>query len=105
MVSLLPDFRIKLHFFVPEPEVTKARVGGRINFRCDGCPPDLGATITYVAPRAEYTPPIIYSQGARSKLVFMVEARPDPMTQLPLQPGLPIHVEPISPDARTWAAR
>ena len=105
VVSLLPDFRIKLRFFVPEPEVIKTRAGVRISFNCDGCPPNLGATVTYVSPRAEYTPPIIYSQGARSKLVFMVEARPDPMTQLPLQPGLPISVEAISPDARTWAWR
>jgi HlyD family secretion protein len=105
VVSLLPDFRIKLRFFVPEPEVTKVRPGVRISFGCDGCPPDLGATVTYVSPRAEYTPPIIYSQGARANLVFMIEARPDPMTQLPLQPGLPLHVDAISPDAKTWAWR
>ena len=103
VVSLLPDFRIKLRFFIPEPEVTKMRAGSRIRFHCDGCPPDLGATVTYVAPRAEYTPPIIYSQGARAKLVFMVEARPDPMNQLSLQPGLPITVEAASSDAKTWA--
>ena len=105
VVSLLPDFRVKLRFFVPEPEMAKVRAGLRINFSCDGCPPDLAATVTYVSPRAEYTPPIIYSQSARSSLVFMVEARPDPMTQLPLQPGLPISVEPISPDAKSWAWR
>jgi HlyD family secretion protein len=105
VVALLPDFRVKLRFFVPEPEVAKARAGTRIRFGCDGCPSDLGGTIVYVAPRAEYTPPIIYSQGARAKLVFMVEARPDPMTQLRLQPGLPISVAPISSDPGTWTSR
>lgn len=104
VVSLLPDFRIKVRFFVPEPEVAKARTGTRIRFSCDGCPPDLGATIVYVAPRAEYTPPIIYSQGARAKLVFMVEARPDAMAHSPLQPGLPINVESFS-GFNTWASR
>ena len=105
VVSLLPDFRIKLRFFIPEPEVTKMRAGTRVRFNCDGCPPQLQATVTYVAPRAEYTPPIIYSHGARAKLVFMVEARPDPMNQLALQPGLPINVEAVSSDAKTWAWR
>jgi HlyD family secretion protein len=105
VVSLLPDFRIKLRFFIPEPEVAKLRAGTRIRFNCDGCPPELKATVTYVAPRAEYTPPIIYSHGARAKLVFMVEARPDPMNQLTLQPGLPINVEAVAADAKTWAWR
>ncbi|MBI2736907.1 MAG: HlyD family efflux transporter periplasmic adaptor subunit [Rhodospirillales bacterium] len=105
VVSLLPDFRVKLRFFIPEPEVAKVRAGTRIRFNCDGCPPGLEATVTYVAPRAEYTPPIIYSHGARANLVFMVEARPDPMDQLPLQPGLPITVEALSLDAKTWAWR
>jgi len=54
-------------------------------------PPENNATITYISPRAEYTPPVIYSQGARAKLVFMIEARPDP-THL-LQPGLPVSVK------------
>ena len=99
VVSLLPDFRVKLRFFVPELDVAKARAGGRVRFTCDGCPPDLVATITYVSPRAEYTPPIIYSQSARAKLVFLIEARPDP-TQLLLQPGLPIAVEEFMADAK-----
>ena len=84
------DFRIKLRFFVPEEDVAQARTAMRVRFSCDGCPPSSRRTITYISPRAEYTPPVIYSQSARAKLVFMVEARPDPMTQSPLQPGLPI---------------
>ncbi|HEX9525730.1 MAG TPA: HlyD family efflux transporter periplasmic adaptor subunit [Reyranella sp.] len=99
VVSLLPDFRVKLRFFLPELDVAKARAGGRVRFTCDGCPPDLVATITYVSPRAEYTPPVIYSQSARARLVFMIEARPEP-TQLLLQPGLPIAVEEFMADAK-----
>lgn len=99
VVSLLPDYRVKLRFFLPELEVAKAHAGGRIRFTCDGCPPDLVATISYVSPRAEYTPPVIYSQSARAKLVFMIEARPEP-TQLLLQPGLPIAVEEFLADTK-----
>lgn len=92
VVSLLPDFRVKLRFFVPEEEVAQARAGREVSFTCDSCPSGLKATITYVSPRAEYTPPVIYSQSARTKLVFLVEARPT-KPAMPLQPGLPVVVE------------
>ena len=99
VVSLLPDHRVKLRFFLPEPDMAKVRPGVRVRFTCDGCPPDLGATIAFVSSRAEYTPPIIYSQGARARLVFMIEARPDP-AQLLLQPGVPISVEALAADTK-----
>ncbi len=95
VVSLLPPYRVKLRFFVPEADAAHARMGQTVSFTCDSCPPDLEAHIIYVSPRAEYTPPVIYSQTARTKLVFLVEARPDP-TQTRLPPGLPITVAPLA---------
>jgi HlyD family secretion protein len=103
VVSLLPDFRVKLRFFVPESHMPQVRPGVRISFTCDGCPPENNATISYISPRAEYTPPVIYSQGARAKLVFMVEARPDPTHRL--QPGLPISVNLLKANNNAQAAR
>ena len=94
VVSLLPDHRVKLRFFVPEEEVARARTGREVSFTCDSCPAGLRATIIYVSPRAEYTPPVIYSQSARTKLVFLVEARPT-NASTPLPPGLPVSVEPL----------
>jgi HlyD family secretion protein len=95
VVSLLPSFRVKLRFFVPEEDVAQAKAGKQVDFTCDGCPPGLKATIIYVSPRAEFTPPVIYSQSARTKLVFLVEARPD-LAQAPLSPGLPVSVQPFA---------
>jgi HlyD family secretion protein len=96
VVSLLPDHRVKLRFFVPEEDVARARTGREVSFTCDSCPTGLKATIIYVSPRAEYTPPVIYSQSARTKLVFLVEARPL-ATVTPLPPGLPVSVAPFAP--------
>ena len=62
---------------MPERAVAAYRPGRPVRFRCDGCADGLAATITYVSPRPEFTPPIIYSREARDRLVFMVEARPD----------------------------
>ncbi|MBK3774750.1 HlyD family efflux transporter periplasmic adaptor subunit [Azospirillum brasilense] len=91
VVSLLPPGKRKLVVFVPEPLMARVRPGDRVTVRCDGCPPGLSARVTYVAPRVEYTPPVIYSVGSREKLVFRVEARlVDGAT---LNPGLPVDVE------------
>ena len=93
VVSLLPPNAVTLRYFVPEAALAKAQPGTSIHFTCDGCGPEMAATITHVETSPEFTPPVIYSQGARAKLVFLVEARPDSIDPL-LRPGLPIEVEP-----------
>jgi HlyD family secretion protein len=93
IVALIPDDRVYVRFFVPEAAVAAYRPGARVRFRCDGCPDGLTATVSYVSPRPEFTPPIIYSRESRDRLVFMVEARPADGAQL--VPGLPVDVYPI----------
>jgi hypothetical protein len=40
---------------------------------------------------------VIYSQSARTKLVFMIEARPDSVpANIALAPGLPVSVAPFA---------
>jgi HlyD family secretion protein len=93
VVSLLPSNAVTLRYFVPEAALAKAQPGTSIHFTCDGCGPEKTATITHVEASPEFNPPVIYSQSARAKLVFLVEARPDAIAPL-LRPGLPIEVEP-----------
>lgn len=94
VVSLLKPSDVTLRFFVPEPVVARAQPGRAITFRCDGCSGAKSATISHVASQPEYTPPVIYSESARAKLVFLVEAKPD-AADPQLRPGLPIEVEPL----------
>ena len=93
VVSLLPDARVRLRFFVPERSVAIYRPGRQVSFGCDGCAKSLVATINYVSPRAEFTPPVIYSLQSRDRLVFLVEALP--ANPAGLTPGLPIDVVPL----------
>ena len=93
VVSLLPDDKVKVRFFVPDQEVARYRPGRRVRFACDACGRRMTATIRYVSPRPEFTPPIIYSRDSRDRLVFMVEAVPEQPARL--QPGLPVDVEPL----------
>jgi HlyD family secretion protein len=48
--------------------------------------------VAFVSEQAEYTPPVIYSNESRAKLVFMVEARPDEKTAALLKPGQPVDI-------------
>ena len=93
VVSLLPDDRIKVRFFVPEKEVARYRPGTNVRFSCDGCASGLSAKISYVSPRPEFTPPVIFSRDSRDRLVFMVEALP--ANPAKLMPGLPVDVVPL----------
>ena len=90
VVVLLPDGALKLRFFVPQHELARATIGGTVQLSCDGCAGGLVARIRWVSPQAEYTPPVIYSNAARAKLVFRVEAEPAPGAAL--RPGQPVDV-------------
>lgn len=92
VVRLLPPENIKIRFFVPEPLIGSIRCGQGILIRIDGVTNEIAAAITYVAAEPEYTPPIIYSNETRAKLVFMIEARPDPARAASLHPGQPVTV-------------
>jgi HlyD family secretion protein len=95
VVSLLPPGNVKVRFYVPEPMLARLRVGAAIRVRCDGCGDDVAAHVTFISPQAEYTPPVIYSRENRSKLVFLVEARPE-APDARLHPGLPVAVVSIA---------
>jgi hypothetical protein len=55
---------------------------------------NLSATISFISPQAEYTPPLIYSESSKAKLVFLIEARPPADEAVGLNPGQPIEVRP-----------
>lgn len=94
VLSLIPDDRVRLRFFVPEKSVSAYAVGKDVAFTCDGCAAGLKATITYIAPRPEFTPPTIYAREARDRMVFLLEARIAPGSGL--SPGQPVDVTPLA---------
>lgn len=94
VLALLPPQNRKLRFFVPQSDLDRVRIGTRISAHCDGCAAPIDATVRFVAPQAEYTPPVIYSAAARQKLVFLVEAWPEAAAALALRPGQPVEVQP-----------
>ena len=93
VVSVIPDSKVKVRFFVPEANVSHYRPGQTVRFACDGCAGGLTARIGYVSAQPEFTPPIIFSRESRERMVFMVEAYPTNPQRL--NPGLPVEVEPL----------
>ena len=59
---------------------------------CDGCPAPIPARVSYIASEVEFTPPVIYSQENRARLVFLVEAKPESGAPTQLHPGQPLEV-------------
>ncbi|MGB7659251.1 MAG: efflux RND transporter periplasmic adaptor subunit [Pseudolabrys sp.] len=77
VVALLPPGNLKIRFFAPQSMLPEIKYGDVVGVSCDGCDEDLTAKISFIARSAEFTPPVIYSQEERAKLVFLIEARPE----------------------------
>ncbi len=92
VVVLLPARNVKARFFVPQAVAGTLALGQKVRVSHDGAPESVEAAIAYIAPTVEYTPPVIYSQGFRDKLVVMVEAAFAPDAAARLHPGQPIDV-------------
>jgi HlyD family secretion protein len=91
VVAMLPPGNLKVRFFVQEPVRAALQVDQTINVSCDGCKGELPAKIIFIAPEAEFTPPVIFSSEQREKLVYLVEARPSEETAK-LTAGQPVTV-------------
>ncbi|MBB5189310.1 HlyD family secretion protein [Silvimonas terrae] len=92
VVRMLPPENIKVRFFVPEAEVGHLKTGQAVTIHCDGCEADIAARITFISSEVEYTPPVIYSNENRNKLVFLIEAHPNAKKAPALHPGQPVEV-------------
>ena len=95
VVSLLPPGHLKARFFVPEAALSQLKSGAAVQLSCDGCAAPITARISRIATEPEYTPPVIYSNAQRAKLVFMVEALPEGQDAARLKPGQPLDVRPL----------
>jgi HlyD family secretion protein len=94
VVSLLPPENIFVRFFVAETDLARIHIGEPVALVCDSCAKNLIAHVSFIAPQPEYTPPVIFSEDTRSKLVWLIEARPTPAEAATLSPGQPVTVRP-----------
>lgn len=93
VVALLDPGEIKAIFYIPETVLSTVLIGNAVSVYLDGEGEAVKGKISYISPNAEFTPPVIYSNETRSKLVFKVEASFDEEVSQKLHPGQPVEVE------------
>lgn len=92
-LRFLPDGAVHAVLFLPENRIGAYQIGDVFAVDCDGCPGEMTARLSVIDAEAEFTPPIIYSDQERSRLVFRAEARFDGATP---PPGAPLRLTPRS---------
>lgn len=92
VVSLLEPDELRIVFYIPESELSQFKINQPIKISCDHCQKNLTAKVDFISPQAEYTPPVIYSNERRDKLVYRVEAAPASSDANTLHPGQPVQV-------------
>jgi HlyD family secretion protein len=77
--------------YVDEPMVPTLRLGQAATLMTDAGQ-QLAGTITYISPRAEFTPRNVQTADERSKLVYRVKVTVDNREGI-LKPGMPVEAE------------
>ncbi|MDQ8037176.1 MAG: HlyD family efflux transporter periplasmic adaptor subunit [Pedobacter sp.] len=90
VLDLYAPAHLKIRFFVPQASLPKLKPGLVVKVHCDGCPAEIPATIRFISEQSEFTPPVIYSQEQRQKLVYLVEATPSQAEHL--RAGQPVDI-------------
>jgi HlyD family secretion protein len=93
VLALYTPNNLEVIFYITGTQLSSLSIGSVIHIDCDGCADELAATINYIAPTAEYTPPVIYSEKNNDKLVFEVRAFVSADAQKILHPGQPLLVK------------
>jgi HlyD family secretion protein len=89
IVAILPPGNVKIRFYVAQALLPRIAIGDVVTVHCDGCTAQ-NAKISFIARQAEYTPPVIYSEQERNKLVFLIEALPEKPADMRV--GQPVNV-------------
>lgn len=93
VVVLLPPGNVKVRAFVAQQLIGRVSLGSSAKIIVDGITSPFLGRVTFISPRAEFTPPVIFSRQMREKFVFMIELSVDPETATKLHPGQPVDVQ------------
>jgi HlyD family secretion protein len=92
-VLLVADLQVPwANVFVDEPLVPRLTIGQTATVYTDAGGPGLAGTLTFVSPRAEFTPRNVQTADERAKLVYRVKVTVDNQAGV-LKQGMPVEVE------------
>lgn len=93
VIALLPPQNIKLRVFVPERQLGSIQLSDPVQVFIDGLRRSVTGKVSFISPKAEYSPPMVYSRENREKFVYLVEASLEPDVATTLHPGQPVEVQ------------
>jgi HlyD family secretion protein len=80
------------NLFVPEPMVPRIRIGQAATVFTDAGDEGIGGKVTFISPRAEFTPRNVQTADERSKLVYRIKVSVDNSRGV-LKQGMPVDAE------------
>ena len=79
------------NIYVDEPLIPRVRLGAQATIFTDAGGAGLKGTVTFISPKAEFTPRNVQTREDRDRLVYGVEIQiPNPERKL--RPGMPVEV-------------
>lgn len=92
LVEVLDISHVWVKIYVSEPDLPRLKVGGQAKIWPDGSENSLPGNISWISPKAEFTPKTILTRETRSSLVYAVQVEADNPEQV-LKQGMPVEVE------------
>ncbi len=80
------------NLFVPEPMIPRVMLGQPATVFTDAGGEGIAGKVTYVSPRAEFTPRNVQTADERSRLVYRIKVSVDNRDGV-LKPGMPVDAE------------
>lgn len=80
------------NLFVPEPLIARVKLGQRATVYTDAGGPGIAGKVTFVSPKAEFTPRNVQTADERSKLVYRIKVSVDNSGGV-LKQGMPVDAE------------
>ncbi len=92
-LTLLDLDDVSMSIYLPEQRAGQVALGAQARIKLDASPELIPATVTYVAPRAQFTPREVETRTEREKLMFRVKVRIEPawlaQHRAEVKPGVP----------------
>ncbi|HKE84295.1 MAG TPA: HlyD family efflux transporter periplasmic adaptor subunit [Vicinamibacterales bacterium] len=80
------------NLFVPEPAIPRVKLGQPATVSTDAGGQSLSGTVTFISPKAEFTPRNVQTAEERSKLVYRIKVTVDNRSGV-LKSGMPVDAE------------
>ena len=84
------------NLFVPEPIVPRVTLGQQASIHTDAGGQALAGKVTYISPKAEFTPRNVQTADERAKLVYRIKVTVDNRAGV-LKSGMPVDAELVLP--------